>query len=207
MTNTNLKLWERASNYSGETFEDYYQGLSRSRDSDLISESNFECALEQLGGESETVLVNRSGHWAVGWVEQILVHKSDKKAVKILEQIKKGLEDYALIDDDDYYERENEAIESDFEQYQSEFTSNAIKALNKATDVPLELLETLKNSKAFEIILRECHRESASYSGYQDAFVTEQNFTKQFESIYSDNWASSDVTNVQNQIKQALAGN
>jgi len=36
--------------------------VSRNRDSNTLAESNFDAALEMLGGESDTVEVHRFGH-------------------------------------------------------------------------------------------------------------------------------------------------
>lgn len=199
-----LNTWTKASNYVGQDFSEYYIGPSRSRDSELIAESNFECALELLGGESDSVLVSRCSHWACGWVEQILVLKSCQKSVKILSGIADSLESYPILNDDDFYERENEQLESDFENYSSEFTRNAIKDLNASTDVPLEILESLESSKAFSILLREIHRESASYHGNENAFIKVGDFTRFFKNIDCDNWASSDVRSLNTQIRKAI---
>lgn len=108
----NLAKWEYAENYCGEDYSDYFVGPSRHRDSQPLEESNFEAALERLGGETKrNVIVARSSHWAVGWVEQILVHKSAKAKLKILAEIKRDLEEYPVLDDDDFYSREREALD------------------------------------------------------------------------------------------------
>ena len=62
------------SNYAGEIPSDsLLVVLTRSRDSDILSESNWEVALERLGGESDTVEIHRFGHWACGWGEALCV--------------------------------------------------------------------------------------------------------------------------------------
>ena len=77
--------------------------VGRSRDSGVRSESNFEVALRILGGESETVEVHRFGHWGPGWFEIIIVHPSREDEVQ---EIEDSLENYSLLDDMDYSERE-----------------------------------------------------------------------------------------------------
>lgn len=104
-----LKLWKAASNYMGEEYPDYYVLLGRSRDSGLLEEANFEAALKRLGGEKGGVKVARASHWVVGWVESILVHKDSKKAVEKAQEIADDLEQYPVLDDDLYYQKENEA--------------------------------------------------------------------------------------------------
>lgn len=154
----------------------------RSRDSDLVVESNFEALLERLGGESKSVEVVRDSHWAVGWVESIRVSIKAKKKLKIALEALNSLEDYPLLDETDYYERENDKLEDDFRFYRDEFLDNAVKALIAATDVPAEILEDLKGSKQFQELVYEAFRESADYSGIDDAFVSEDNFIKHFRS-------------------------
>lgn len=102
------RAWQRPSNYAGETYFDYVCGLGQSRDSDILEISNFESLLEKLGGESKTVIRERAGHWAVGWVEQILVHKSDKKTLQTLKDILEDFNNYPVIDEDDYSERQHQ---------------------------------------------------------------------------------------------------
>lgn len=80
---------------------------SRNRDSDVLSESNFACALESLGGEGKDVQVHRFGHWACGWYE-IIVVRPDTKAAEHAEEIEAALSDYPILDESDYSERETE---------------------------------------------------------------------------------------------------
>lgn len=76
----------------------------RTRDSDALAESNFAAVLRTLGGESETVEVLRFHHWACGWVEEIAVHPSRRAEV---EAIAERLEDYPVLDEDDFSARED----------------------------------------------------------------------------------------------------
>ena len=68
---------------SAEWHSYYSAGVGQSRDSDCLEQSNFAAMLASLGGESETVLVVRESHWAVGWVEWIAIHEADEKALAI----------------------------------------------------------------------------------------------------------------------------
>lgn len=78
----------------------------RTRDSGVKAESNFEAALKILGGESKAVEVHRFNHWGPGWFEIILVHPSREREV---EDIERSLENYPLLDDEDFSSREYEA--------------------------------------------------------------------------------------------------
>lgn len=81
--------------------------VSRTRDSGALDQSNFESALQSLGGESETVEVHRFGHWGPGWYEIILI-APDSDAARIGEEIESALENYPVLDDEDYSSREHE---------------------------------------------------------------------------------------------------
>lgn len=90
----------------------------RNRDSRCLEESNFHAALAMLGGESEPVSdddngpvqIHRFGHWACGWFEIILVKPGTPQAA-MAEVIEAKLENYPVLDDDDYSSREFEAAE------------------------------------------------------------------------------------------------
>lgn len=176
------RSWERPDSYMGPDHNDTIFIYGRSRDSDLMRESNFDALLELLGGESESVEVVRDSHWAAGWIESIRVSIKDKEKIKIALEALYSLEDYPLLDETDYYERENEKLEDDFRYYRDDFMKNAVKALITATDVPAEILEDLKGSKQFQELVYEAFRESADCSGIEDAFVSEDNFIKHFQS-------------------------
>lgn len=77
----------------------------RNRDSDALTRSNFRCALEMLGGEGDDVEIHRFGHWANGWFEIILV-KPDTSAAKIAFEIEDSLENYPVLDEEDFSEEE-----------------------------------------------------------------------------------------------------
>jgi hypothetical protein len=107
-----VKLWERPDHYMGKSWPDYYVGLARHRDSDCLTESNFQQCLEMLGGESDTVRIVREGHWAVGWVEWIAVHQDNEKGVETLREIESALADYPVLDDEGFYGMEQKEADS-----------------------------------------------------------------------------------------------
>ena len=106
----NLKRWTLPEHYSGEQWPEYYVFLGQHRDSDLLTQSNFDCGLKAIGGESDTVHIVREGHWAVGWIEWIAIHESDAAALKEADEIMAALEDYPVVDEMDFSEREFEAV-------------------------------------------------------------------------------------------------
>jgi hypothetical protein len=102
-----LRRWTYPPNYGGATWYDYCQGIAgRSRDSEILEESNFHTALEILGGESEDVVVVCENHWAVGWIEWIAIHKDAWDKLEIGERIRERFEDYPILDEEDFSRRE-----------------------------------------------------------------------------------------------------
>jgi hypothetical protein len=95
-----LERWTLPRYYVGAEWPEYFTFLGRSRDSDTVEESNFQASLAALGGETETVLVIRESHWAVGWVEWIGIHESDAAALRVADEIAAGLKDYPVVDED-----------------------------------------------------------------------------------------------------------
>lgn len=82
--------------------------VQQTRDSGTLDRSNFRACLKALGGESDTVQVHRFGHWGPGWYELILIDPADLRAVGIAEDIAAGLEDYPVIDEEDWGELQSE---------------------------------------------------------------------------------------------------
>lgn len=93
----------------------------RHRDSDSVEESNFRSMLRDLGGEGEFVAVERENHWAVGWVEHLLLHPDATELVAKAEEWREGLEDYPVYDEEDWSKLEwdsfHEYAASELKQY------------------------------------------------------------------------------------------
>lgn len=81
--------------------------VSITRDAQPIDQSNFvaaQCILDEAGAEYQIV---RFGHWAVGWVEHILVAPSEP-GLTVAGEIVCALADYPILDEADLSERETE---------------------------------------------------------------------------------------------------
>lgn len=144
-------------NYVGPDLSAWLKGPGRSRDSEILDESNFESALEMLGGESDTVEVHRFGHWACGWFEQILVRADDKAKVKVLFEIHQALENYPVLDEDDYFERETE--------YHLDYAKGAKDELASALVLHLGLPEELSADEDMLELCVELNIECQRYYG------------------------------------------
>lgn len=106
-----LQLWERPEYYIGAQWPDYYVFLGQHRDSDTLARSNFECGLKAIGGESASVVVARASHWAVGWVEVILIHRRAGRALRKADELALRLQDYPVIDEAHWSSLEREEAE------------------------------------------------------------------------------------------------
>jgi len=98
-------------NYAGEIpDEEWLVVLTHSRDDDTIGESNWRSALAMMGGESDDVQIFRFGHWACGWWEALCVI-AGSASQEMAEEISSQLEDYPILDDEDYSELQAEKAE------------------------------------------------------------------------------------------------
>ena len=103
-----IQLWKLPDNYFGAQYPEYYTVYTKTRDSDYISESNFRIILSRLGGESDTVRIAESSHWLCGWIEIILIHKSNTQALSIAEGLLAEIDEYPILDEDDASQLETE---------------------------------------------------------------------------------------------------
>lgn len=118
-----LKRWEHPSNYAGAVWPNYYgSGFGQSRDSGELEASNFAYVLAALaklppfvapsGGTDnkiESRQVVRESHWAVGWVEWIAIHETDTAALELCDRLLKEADDYPVLDEEDFSNREQES--------------------------------------------------------------------------------------------------
>ena len=156
-----LELWKTPRDYAGAEYPDYYMAFGQSRDSEVLERANFDAALEKLGGEhsspewekahpeleaegKEEVMVARASHWAVGWVESILVHK-DSAMVPVLQEMMDAYEEYPVVDEDLLSEYEMKQQDQDFESWGAEAVFEAAQGVEGVpeaqglADLPQEL--------------------------------------------------------------------
>lgn len=117
---TELKLWTHPKSYFGSTWEGWYVGLGRNRDSSSLENSNFDVFLQEVRNASaqlsvlhpnigpygreameiDSVYVVRESHWLCGWVEWIAVHQSDEGAVNRALGLFQCLDVHPVLDED-----------------------------------------------------------------------------------------------------------
>jgi hypothetical protein len=176
-----LKKWTLPDSYIGATHEESYVFLGQHRDSDVLTRSNFEVALERLGGESDSVQVIHEGHWAVGWVEWISIDSSDEKALKLADDMMSDLDSYPVLDDDAFSEKEHNENYEYLDSSMKYFLSNLCEELELDED------KLSKNAKkTLEQFIEAAFMYEASYSG--EAYFSVDVLKKRLERIneYSD---------------------
>lgn len=99
-----LKRWTRPQSYIGASWPEYFVFLGQNRDSSTLERSNFECGLSAVGGESDTVLIIREGHFLCGWIEWIAIHESNIPALETADRIMGKLLDYPVVNEDKWSE-------------------------------------------------------------------------------------------------------
>lgn len=96
--------FDSLSNYMGALPEkDLLVLMTRNRDSDTLTESNWLCSLRELGGEGDNVEIHRFGHWACGWWEALCVRKGSFQE-KIAQEIADSLTDYPVLNEEHFSE-------------------------------------------------------------------------------------------------------
>ena len=109
-----LKRWTHPECYIGPTWEGWYVFLGQHRDSDCLTRSNFQCAFERLkkhatdleSEDCESVQIVSENHWAVGWVEWIAIHESNKPAIAEAEAMLESMDGYPVLDETHWSEME-----------------------------------------------------------------------------------------------------
>lgn len=119
-----LTEWKRGECYIGAEWNGWLVGpVSINRDSDLLTQSNWEVSLKAIqahsrevednGETQDGVQVVTENHWAVGWVSWLAIHPGCVEAIAEAERIAEKLEGYPVLDDDALWQlEESEAMAS-----------------------------------------------------------------------------------------------
>lgn len=83
--------------------------LAVHRDSGTIDRSNFQVAQKML--EAEGATVERFNHWAVGWVDYLIVNPACPDLVAIAERIRERIDNYPILDE--FHQSQLESDEAD----------------------------------------------------------------------------------------------
>ena len=113
---------DSGANYAGSTPDDKWLVLlGRNRDSELLTNTNWEVAIERLGGvDNEFVYVESIGHWLCGWVEYLCIsNDAPKEIMEEAEEIEDSLSSYPVLDDERYSEAESEEADKLWKEWYS----------------------------------------------------------------------------------------
>lgn len=104
-------IWTKPDDYAGYNPEGEAVIAGRSRDSSLLEESNWD-AMKEIAGDGDYVYDWRAHHWAVGWVEYLMLKPDAPDEVKKrVDEALCALADYPVLDEEDLSRRELEAAE------------------------------------------------------------------------------------------------
>ena len=129
-------VWSHPSDYGGYSPDGAYIFASVNRDSNLLDQSNWDSinkAFEPF--DQDFVITWRAGHWAVGWVEYfgIAENAPDEMIIEAAE-IVAALEDYPILDESDYSERQYEAVQDYWENESIRYRLEIFKDSGAAED-------------------------------------------------------------------------
>jgi hypothetical protein len=103
--------------------------VSINRDSGPLEQSNWEYVIADLERDHADTdwEINRFGHWACGWFEIILL-RPGTSAANYATEIADDLQDYCVLDESDFCEKEHECCE---EAYELDVRDDFLKAIHK----------------------------------------------------------------------------
>jgi hypothetical protein len=118
----NKTIWTRPDNYGGFNPEGDYVIAERTRNSDILTESNYHCIMRDLLDHAKRVQSDdhgpyvydwRAGHWGCGWIEYLMISKDSPDELKaIADSILEEISNYPVYSEDDFSEREYEYAQS-----------------------------------------------------------------------------------------------
>lgn len=103
-----MEKWSGAY-YIGERYDEYYVLYTHNRDSDILNESNYQ-TLKKIFVDLPGVIERSANHWAVGWVEYLLIHEKEHDTLVKGEYYLRRLKDYPILDEEDFSDREYDLV-------------------------------------------------------------------------------------------------
>lgn len=114
------EYFQTSSAYWGKK-SDWLVVAIKHRDSDCLTRSNFRCLVAMLAGKeskhagakgstelNDSVAIEEASHWAVGWVQYLILDPNAKELVALVENQLEKLEGYPVVNEDDFSELETE---------------------------------------------------------------------------------------------------
>lgn len=112
------EYFQTSSAYWGEN-SDWLVVATTHRESDCLVRSNYRSLIKALGGTgsegrkgsqsiNDNLAIEEASHWAVGWVQYLIVNPAATELVAKAESLLEKLEDYPVVDERDFSELETE---------------------------------------------------------------------------------------------------
>ena len=110
------EYFKTSSAYWGER-SDWLVAYATHRDADCLARSNWRSFIRKLGGTgeegakgsqeiNENLAIEEANHWAVGWVQYLLIAPTAADLIAKAEEINADLEDYPVVDEMDWSQLE-----------------------------------------------------------------------------------------------------
>jgi hypothetical protein len=108
------RAWRRPPDYGGFNPEGDYVICTQNRDSSILEQTNYKGVyrlLECTADVDAPVYDWRAGHWAVGWVEYLMVSRNAPACIlREAAQILEALDGYPVLDDEAYSNAQFNAV-------------------------------------------------------------------------------------------------
>lgn len=129
-----IEQWSTPDSWAGKPWRGWYVGLGRNRDSDTLTNSNFQTFLRELRklpevlvndnvnasmsyrtegedwSEVDSIQVVCESHWACGWIEWIAIHPDNEAALLLADEMMCALSDYPVLDEEHLSHLEHEEL-------------------------------------------------------------------------------------------------
>lgn len=199
--------WKLPSNYIGETFDGYCVVIGKHRDSDTLSVSNFEVAKDMLervlsaqpDADQDDLRFECASHWAVGYVETILVKATNIELVCEAASIRKALDNYPVLDDNHFAHLQDDEREETISLYTGQWMTEIGRELDP------QLPEYEYTQEQFDDLESLCvflYHVDCSNSGQEDAWARTKHVSlSDLEYQFEDRWGYFS-TLLRNRLKQ-----
>jgi len=141
----------------------WFSVAGQSRDSDALERCNFQefcAALEEIN--PDCYAVESENHWAVGWVETLLVDPAYPTAVALAETLRAKLADYPVLNDEAFSQLEYDEYQKAMDDWGYTEYRNALIKANPQWNYNVELLDHTDIAELWQRIAPELNWE---YSG------------------------------------------